>query len=48
MTSHARAARPLRDEYATLKRELARRLGGDRGAYSAFIRRVDADARDEE
>jgi len=36
-----RANGPLRDEYATLKRELARRLGGDREAYSeaksAFI-----------
>jgi GrpB-like predicted nucleotidyltransferase (UPF0157 family) len=43
---------PLRDEYATVKRELARRLGDDRAAYSeaksAFIRRLDADTRDEE
>ena len=47
-----RASGPLRDEYATLKRELARRLGGDREAYSeaksAFIRRVEAEAQDEE
>jgi GrpB-like predicted nucleotidyltransferase (UPF0157 family) len=35
-----------------VKRELARRLGDDRAAYSeaksAFIRRLDADTRDEE
>jgi GrpB-like predicted nucleotidyltransferase (UPF0157 family) len=47
-----RASGPLRDEYATVKRELARRLGDDRAAYSeaksAFIRRLDADTRDEE
>ena len=45
-----RASATLRDEYALLKRKLTQRLGGDREAYSeaksAFIQRVEADARD--
>jgi GrpB-like predicted nucleotidyltransferase (UPF0157 family) len=46
-----RASASLRDEYARLKRGLAERLSDDREAYSeaksAFIRRVEAHARDE-
>lgn len=46
-----RTSAALRDEYARLKRELAERIGDDREAYSeaksAFIRRVEADAKDE-
>jgi GrpB-like predicted nucleotidyltransferase (UPF0157 family) len=45
-----RSSATLRDEYARLKRELAERIGDDREAYSeaksAFIQRVEADARD--
>jgi GrpB-like predicted nucleotidyltransferase (UPF0157 family) len=46
-----RASATLRDEYARLKRGLAERTRDDREAYSAgksaFIKRVEADTRDE-
>jgi GrpB-like predicted nucleotidyltransferase (UPF0157 family) len=46
-----RTSASLRDEYARLKREIADRIGDDREAYSeaksAFIERVEADARNE-
>jgi GrpB-like predicted nucleotidyltransferase (UPF0157 family) len=46
-----RTSATLRDDYARLKRRLAERFADDREAYtdakSAFITRVEADARDE-